>query len=275
MVGVVLIILFVVYIIWHKRSSHGSSPLRLFSHARDACISMFQDFIPAHRRRKVQRASTTTLDDAMDTPRDQGRHYHPCIRSDSTDSQTPLTDNTGFCYPPQKYVADPFRRPMLEPSPQPERRTWRWWRIFRFGPREVKSQTPSHSFQIEGPDESSVGHASLDSPIVPVPRSGWAGGLTSLSEQEEGDDDRGLYDRVIQIGDPQITTHSAPHHEDAEVSVSTSVRTPAPEYSSTVGYPHASPSNLRTVITAPTPVIPQNTSVSLDLVDICALADLW
>ncbi|KAJ8586122.1 hypothetical protein M405DRAFT_823877 [Rhizopogon salebrosus TDB-379] len=219
------------------------------------------------RRRRVQHVSTPiTLDDSMVTPRQMRRPHHS-YSSDSTDSQTPLTDTVEFYYPPQKY-ADPSGRPILGAPQQSERRTWRWWRFFGLGPHKVTSQVPSHRFQIEGPDESSVGHGdgdeSLGSPIVAV-GSGWTSGLPALCEQDEGDPQRGFYDRVIQIGDPQVTIHSTPrtpaHYEDVAVaappgSVPSSAKTPAPEYRSTAEFPYTT-SNLRNTTTVPTTVIPQ------------------
>lgn len=218
----------------------------------------------------------------MITPRHMGRQSY--ARSDSTDSQTPLTDNLEFYYPPHKRAVQPLGR---EAPQQPERRTWRWLRFLRFGPREVQSQVPNHRFRVEGPDESSVGHgdASLHSPNVAV-RSGWTSGLPSLPERDGGDPNRGYYDRVIQIGDPdtaQSTPMTPVNYEGvAEVIVTPpsappSVRTPAPDYSSAVEY-HFMPvtSNPRTMGTAPTTVIPQNphyTPVSPGQVGVYVLAD--
>jgi hypothetical protein len=279
-VGVVLIVAFTAFIIWYKRSPHNSPIAHHYSRVRDACVSRFtRFFMPGRRRRRrVQHVSTPiTLDDSMVTPRQMRRPHHS-YSSDSTDSQTPLTDTVEFYYPPQKY-ADPSGRPMFGAPQQSERRTWRWWRFFGLGPHKVTSQVPSHRFQIEGPDESSVGHGdgdgSLGSPIAAV-GSGWTSGLPALCEQDEGDPQRGFYDRVIQIGDPQVTIHSTPrtpaHYEDVAVaappgSVPSSAKTPAPEYRSTAEFPYTT-SNLRNTTTVPTTVIPQisyHTTVSPDI----------
>ncbi|OJA09988.1 hypothetical protein AZE42_03824 [Rhizopogon vesiculosus] len=273
-VGVTLIVIFSVYIIWYRRSPHDFRVVHHYKRFRDACFSRFAKvFMSEHRCREVQNVTTPiTLDDSMATPRHTRRPHTSYSRSDSTDSQTPLTESAEFYYPPQRYIFDPFGRPMLKVPQQPEKRTWRWWRVF--GPREVKSQLPSHRFQIEGPDESSVGHGessvghgdgSLEGLTGVAVRSRWTSNLGSLPEHDEGDPHRGFYDRVIQIGDPELTVHStsvalAHYERAAEVvtpgSAPTSVKTPAPEYSSAVEYPGPYlASNQRTMATAPMTII--------------------
>jgi len=269
-VGVGLVIFFTAYIIWRRRSPHSSQLTHHYHRVRDF-IAQF--CMPKRRRRRVQHVSTSiTLDDTMATPRHPRRPQHSYIRSDSTDSQTPLTDNAEFYFPPHRYVVDHSRGPISETSQEPETFIQRWWNTFRLGPREVRSQAPNHRFRVEGPDGSSVGHgeSSLDSPDGAM-RSGWTSGLPSLPEHDEGDPNRGFYDRVIQIGDPQITVNSALVHGVADIvtpgSAPASVQTPAPEYSSAVEYPFSG-SNLRTVTNAPATVIPQSprhTPVSPDI----------
>lgn len=262
-VGVGLVILFTAFIIWRRWSPHSSQLTHHYRRVRDAIVPVF---MPNQRRRRVQHVNTSiTLDDTMTTPRHPRRPQHS-IRSDSTDSQTPLTDNSEFYFPPQRYAVHPSRGPIFKASQEPETPIQRWWHAFHLGPREVRSQAPNHRFRVEGPDGSSVGHeSSLDSPGCAV-RPGWISGLTSLPEHDEGDPNRGFYDRVIQIGDPQITVHSAPvapaHHNGvADVvtpgSAPASVQTPAPDYSSAVEYPFSG-SNLRTVTNAPATLVPQS-----------------
>ncbi|KAG1771673.1 hypothetical protein EV702DRAFT_1136524 [Suillus placidus] len=272
-VGVALIIIFAVYIMWYRWSY-------LFKHhfrrVRDASVSRFyQVFMPRYYRRVQHTSIPVTLDDSMVTPR-HNRRYHSYIRSDSTDSQTPLRDSIEFSFPPHKYHPDPSRRPTPEKSQRPGRRIWRWWRVFGVGPREVKPKVPSHHWVVEGPDEgSTVGHGdgSFNSQRVEAgPR--WTSGLAPVHEHtsdDEGDPSQGIYDRVIQIGDPDFSTaHSATpmtpaYHQGVAApvppgSVPTSARTAAPEYSAAEG-PYST-SNSRTMTTAPTTYIQQSSYTS-------------
>ncbi|KAG1739286.1 hypothetical protein EDB19DRAFT_1711388 [Suillus lakei] len=256
-VGVALIIVFAAYLVWYRWSHHFK---HLFRRVRDASVSRFAQIMPQYRR-GLHRASTPfTLDDSMVTPR-HIRRYHSYVRSDSTDSQTPLRDSIEFSLP---LHPDPSRRPMPEESRRPGRRLWRWWRPF--GPREVKPTVPGRRWVVEGPDESStVGHGdgSFNSPSIEA-RSRWMSGLAPVHEQtadDEGDPSRGFYGGVMQIGDPDpdFSTHSTPmtpaYHQGVAIpvppgSVPTSARTAAPEYSAIEG-PYST-SNSRTMTSAPT-----------------------
>lgn len=268
-VGVALIIIFAVYIMWYRWSYHFKHHFRRI---RDASVSRFyQVFMPQYRRRVQHTSTPITLDESMVTPR-HNRRYHSYIRSDSTDSQTPLRDSVEFSFPPHKYHPDPSRRPTPEKSQRPGRRIWRWWSVFGVGPREVKPKVPSHRWVVEGPDEgSTVGHGdgSFNSQSVEAgPR--WTSGLAPVHEQTSDDEDdssREIYDRVIQIGDPDFSTaHSAtpmtPTYDQGVAapvtpgSAPTSARTAAPEYSAAEG-PYST-SNLRTITTAPTTYIQQS-----------------
>ncbi|KIK43932.1 hypothetical protein CY34DRAFT_106216 [Suillus luteus UH-Slu-Lm8-n1] len=156
-------------------------------------------------------------------------------------------------------------------SQRPGKRFWRWWRIFGAGPREVKPKVPSHHWVVEGPDESSTeghGDESLNGQSTEA-RPRWTNGLAPVHEQTSDDEDdpsRGIYDRVIQIGDPDCSTHSAtpmspPYHQGVAApttpgSIPTSAGTAAPEYSAAEN-PHST-SNSRTMTTAPTTYIQQS-----------------
>ncbi|KAG2127488.1 hypothetical protein DEU56DRAFT_820302 [Suillus clintonianus] len=267
-VGVALIIIFAAYLMWYKWSDHFKVHFRRVRHAVSVSRPA-QVFMPQYRHR-VQHASIPfTLDSSMGTPR-YTRRYHSYVRSDSTDSQTPLADSFDFPFPPHNnYNSDSSRRQMPEESHQPGRRSWRWWRLFGVGIREVKPQVPSHRWVVEGPDESSTlghGDGSLNSPSF-APRQRWIGGLPPVHEQsidDEGDPSRGYHGGVMQIGD-DFSTHEAPltpaYHQGVTVpvppgSAPTSARTAAPEYSAVEG--PQSISNSRTVTTAPTTYIPQS-----------------
>ncbi|KAG1751316.1 uncharacterized protein EDB91DRAFT_599750 [Suillus paluster] len=254
-VGVSLIVIFGACIIWYRWSSHIK---RHYHRVRDACVSKIPSiFMPRHRHRLQHASFPITLDDSMGTPRRDQRRYHSYIRSDSTDSQTPLTDSEGFSYPPLKYLVDPSGGSVLEQ--QPGRQLWRWWRLFGVGPREVKPKVPSDCWMV---DESSVGHGdpSLSSPGVAA-RQRWTSSLAPVHEQtsdDEGDPGRGFYSGVMQIGE-RFSTYSTPlppaFHDDVAAlgSIPDSARTAAPEYSSAVGL-----GDSRTMTTAPTTVIPQS-----------------
>ncbi|KAG0707062.1 hypothetical protein DFH29DRAFT_898247 [Suillus ampliporus] len=265
-VGVALIIIFAAYIIWHRWSHRFKHHYR---QVRDACVSRFsQAFTPRHRRRLQHTSIPVTLDDSMVTPR-HIRRYHSYVRSDSTDSQTPLADSdVEFSYPP-KNPADFSGKPVPEESQWPGRRPWRWQRLFGMGPREVKPKVPNHRWVVEGPDESSVGHGdpSLSSPSVAA-RPRWTSSLAPVDERtrdDESDPSRGFYGGVMEIGE-RFSAHSAPmssaFHEVFTApamfpgSVPTSARTAAPEYSA-VEDPYST-SNSRTMTTAPTTFIPQS-----------------
>lgn len=268
-VGVALIIIFAAYLMWYRWSHHFTHHFR---RVRDASISRFSKiFMPQYHRRVQHTSMPVTLDESMDTPR-HIRRFHSYVRSDSTDSQTPLRNSIEFSFPPTNgYHSDPSHGPVPGGSRRPERRLWRWWRLFGVGPREVKPKVPSRCWVVEGPDESStVGHedGSLNSQSLEA-RQRWMSGLAPVHEQtsdDEGDPSRGIYTGVIQIGDPDFSTHSATpmsptYHEGVAVpalpvSVPTSARTAAPEYSAVEG-PYST-SNLRTMTTAPTTYIQQS-----------------
>jgi hypothetical protein len=272
-VGVALIIIFAVYVMWDRWSlAHHFK--HHFRQVRDASVSRFSKIFMPQYRRQVQHASTpVTLDESMGTPSPRHiRRYHSYVRSDSTDSQTPLRNSIEFSFPTvQGYHPDPSHKPAPKDSRRPERRLWRWWRLFGVGPREVKPKVPSHRWVVEGPDESStVGHedGSFNGQSAEA-RQRWVNGLAPVHEQtndDEGDPSRGIYREVIQIGDPDFSTHSTTpmsptYHEDVPIpappgSVPTSSRTAAPEYSAAEG-PYSS-SNMRTTTTAPTTYIQQS-----------------
>lgn len=267
-VGVALVLIFAAYIIWHRWSDHFKYHFR---RVRDASASRISQVFTPQYRRRVQHASVpVTLDESMATPRHIRRYHSTYTRSDSTDSETPLRNSIEFAFPPHEYHFEPLRKPTHEKSQRPGRRLWRWWRLFGVGPREVKPKVPSHRWVVEGPDEnSSVGHGdgSLHSPRAET-RPRWTSGLAPVHEQTSDDElDRGIYEGVIQIGDPDSSsTHSVtpmapeyPQGATASVpsgSVPSSARTAAPEYSA-AGGPY-SPSNPRTMTTAPTPHIQQS-----------------
>ncbi|KAG1871304.1 hypothetical protein DFJ58DRAFT_763264 [Suillus subalutaceus] len=272
-VGVALIIIFAVYVMWDRWSHHFKPH---FHRVRDASISKFSKiFMPQYRRRVQHTSMPVTLDESMVTPR-YTRRYHSYVRSDSTDSQTPLRNSVEFSFPPPNgYHSDPSNGPAPGGSRRPERRLWRWWRLFGVGPREVKPKVPSHRWVVEGPDESStVGHGdgSFNNQSVEA-RQRWASGLAPVHEQtsdDEGDSSRGIYGGVIQIGDPDFSTaHSATpmsptDHQGFAIpappgSVPTSARTAAPEYYSAVEGPYST-SNLQAMTTAPTTYIQQSSS---------------
>lgn len=267
-VGVALIIIFALYLVWYRWSHQFKYHFR---RVRDASVSRFyQVFMPQYRRRVQHTSMPVTLDDSMVTPR-HIRRYHSYVRSDSTDSQTPLRDSIEFSFPPRKYHIDPSRKSTTEESQRPGRRLWRWWRLFGAGPREVKPTVPDRRWVVEGPDESStVGHGdeSLNDQNAEA-RPRWTSGLAPVHEQtsdDEGDPSRGIYGGVMQIGDPDFSTHSATpmspaYHQGFASpmlpgSVPTSARTAAPEYSAVEG-PHST-SNSRTMTTAPTTYIQQS-----------------
>lgn len=267
-VGVALMFIFSAYLVWYKWSDQLKHH---FHRVRDASISKFYQFFTPKYRRRVQHTSMPiTLDDTMVTPRQ--RRFHSYIRSDSTDSQTPLRDSIEFSFPPHKYNLDPSdRRSTTAESQRPGRRFWRWWRVFGAGPREVKPKVPSHHWVVEGPDESSTeghGDGSLNSQSAEA-RPRWTSGLAPVHEQTSDDEDdpsRGIYGGVIQIGDPDCSTHSAtpmspPYHQGFAAPMTpgsnpASAGTAAPEYSAAEG-PYST-SNSRTMTTAPTTYIQQS-----------------
>ncbi|KAG2154477.1 uncharacterized protein EDB93DRAFT_1132578 [Suillus bovinus] len=269
-VGVSLIIIFAACIMWYRWSHHFKHHFR---RVRDASVSkVYQVFMPQYRRRVQHTSIPVTLDESMATPCHIRRYHHSTyIRSDSTDSETPLRDSFEFSFPPHKYRPDSFRKSAHQQSQRSGRRLWRWWSLFGVGPREVKPTVPSHRWVVEGPDENStVGHGdgSFNSQSVDT-RSRWTSGLPPVHEQtsdDEGDPGREIYGGVIQIGDPDSSTHSATpitpgYHQGVAASVppgsvSTSARTAAPEYSA-AGGPYSS-SNSRTMTTAPTTYIQQS-----------------
>ncbi|KAG2109969.1 uncharacterized protein F5147DRAFT_691087 [Suillus discolor] len=267
-VGVALILIFAAYIIWHKWSDHFKYHFR---RVRDASVSRIsQVFTPQYRRRVQHTSVPVTLDESMATPRHIRRYHSTYTRSDSTDSETPLRDSIEFSFPPHKYHFEPLRKPTHEKSQRPGRRLWRWWALFGVGPREVKPKVPSDRWVVEGPDENStVGHGdgSVNSPSAET-RPRWTSGLAPVHEQTSDDElDRGIYEGVIQIGDPDSSsTHSvtpmAPEYPQGVTapvpsgSVPSSARTAAPEYSAAGG--RYSPSNSRTMTTAPTTHIQQS-----------------
>lgn len=254
-VGVVLIIIFAAYLAWYRWSHRFKHHFR---RVRDAFVSRFSEVfrMPRYRHRVKHTSMPVTLDESMHTPNPRNiRRYPSYARSDSTDSQTPLRSSIGS-FPPHQ---DPPRRST------PEKRSWRWWRIFGAGPREVKPKVPNSGWVVDDSSTMRHGDGSFISQSVET-RPRWTGGLAPLHEQasdDEGDPSRGMYDRVIQIGDPDISTHSmSPTYQDVvpPESVPTSARTAAPEYSAGKG-PHST-SILRTMTTAPTSHIQQSVYTS-------------
>lgn len=261
-VGVALIVIFAVYLVWYRWSHRFKHHFR---RARDASASTFSQVfrMPRYRHRVQHTSMPVTLDESMHTPNPRNmRRYPSYVRSDSSDSHTPLRSSTEFSFPPHKRYPDPPRRSTPGESRPPQKRLWRWWRIFGVGPREVKPKVPNSGWVVDDSSTMRHGDGSFISQGVET-RPRWTSGLAPLHEQASDDEDdlsRGLYDRVIQIGDPDMSTHSmtpmTPTYHQGVVapappeSVPTSARTAAPEYSA--GKDPHSTSISRTMTTAPT-----------------------
>ncbi|KAH7928913.1 hypothetical protein BV22DRAFT_164348 [Leucogyrophana mollusca] len=152
LVGVVLLASFSFYLLWKRKSPRRTS----YPRTQDSFFSILRrKLTPRRTRHKLKRSSDPlTLDDSLDTPLPGGdfRRIHP-LRSESTDSTTPLTSST-FEYPPSPPKHDPS-----VPLPPSKRQRWRWWHLFGMGPQEVKpKEVDRRRFRIDEPDASCTSH---------------------------------------------------------------------------------------------------------------------
>lgn len=157
-VGGVLLLLLATFIIWQRRRTHNRA--YNYHQVRSEWVSKIERMlVPRRMRQRVLHSSApVTLDDSMrmSTVSLDFRRSRQ-LRSDSSDSQTPLTSTgyNAFDYPPV---------PKLSDSPQPilKRRRVRWWWFFGSRPKEIKSSEPGSRWRVDAPDGSSTGHGHDD-----------------------------------------------------------------------------------------------------------------
>ncbi|KAF8547610.1 hypothetical protein OG21DRAFT_898628 [Imleria badia] len=195
-VGGVLLLLFVAYFIWQRRP-HDKRSYDYHQVRSEWVTKIERMFVPRRKRQRVLHSSApVTLDDSMRTSGltfDFSRRSRQS-RSDSTDSQTPLTSTNyhdPFDYPPNK--------PPESPPPIPKRPTVRWWWLFGSRPQQIKSEEPGQRWRVDDPDGSSTGHGHSNHGHR------YAGALGPLHEdQEDGEDE------VIRIGENLTSVASTP-----------------------------------------------------------------
>jgi hypothetical protein len=148
-------------------------------------------FVLRRKRQRVLRSSApVTLDESIRSPglTLDYRQY----RSDSSDSQTPLTSTSyAFDYPPNQ-LSD-------SPPPIPKRHTVRWWWLFGSRPQQVKPEEPGQRWRVDGPDGSSTGHGHSSHGHR------YTGVLGALHEDPEE-----VKDDVIRIGENFTSIASTP-----------------------------------------------------------------
>ncbi|KAH7916627.1 hypothetical protein BJ138DRAFT_1121734 [Hygrophoropsis aurantiaca] len=237
-VGGVLIALFSFYLIWRRRSE--SSQRRSYPLYKESIFATLRKKIgPRRTRYSLKRSSDPmTLDDSLDTPLPEHnfRRSHHLVRSESTDSTTPLTSSPStFEYPPS-----PPTRHLLDPLAPPKQRRWRWWFAFHIGPQEVKpKEVDRRRFRIDGPDSSctshrsptDVGHGSMEAEEDETDdASKWTTALGPVHETLEDEDS------VLLIGNDRSTVHStsmypgAVQREVNNITPPSTTRSAAPEY---------------------------------------------
>lgn len=193
-VGGVLLLLFIAYFIWQRRP-HDRRSYDYHQVRSDWVTKIERMFVPRRKRQRVLHLSAPlTLDDSMRTSGltfDFNRRSRQC-RSDSSDSQTPLT-SAGYAldYPPNKLPESP--------PPIPKRPTVRWWWVFGSRPQQVKSKEPDQRWRVDGPDGSSTGHGHSSHGHRCV------GALGPLHEDPEDGEDE-----VIRIGENFASVASTP-----------------------------------------------------------------
>ncbi|KAG6375610.1 hypothetical protein JVT61DRAFT_3176 [Boletus reticuloceps] len=199
-VGGILLLLFAAYFIWQRKPlekrSYDYRPVR--SEWTSRIERMFSQ---RRKRHRVLHSSTpVTLVDSM---RSSGYAFDlnrgsRVTRSDSSDSQTPLTSTCyALDYPPNESSDYPPNRLSDSPPPIPKPPMVRWWWIFGSRPQQIKSEEPGQRWRVDDPDGSSSGHGHTSN--------GYAGLLRTLYEgQEDGEDE------VIRIGENFPSVASTP-----------------------------------------------------------------
>ena len=151
-------------------------------------------FVLGRKRKRVLHSNApVTLDDSIRSSGLTLDYRRPRQdRSDSSDSQTPLTSTSyAFDYPPNQ-LSD-------SPPPIPKRRTVRWWWLFGSRPQQVKPEEPGQRWRVDGPDRSSTGHGHSSHGHQ------YTGALGALHEDPEE-----VEDSVIPIGENFASIASTP-----------------------------------------------------------------
>ncbi|KAI9457267.1 hypothetical protein HD554DRAFT_2143114 [Boletus coccyginus] len=251
-VGGVLLFLFVAYIIWQRRP-HDKRPYDYHKVRSDWATKIERMFVP-QRKRVLHSSAPMTLDDSMCSSEltFDYRRSQP-DRSDSSDSQTPLTSTSyAFGYPP-KTCSD-------SPPPTPKHRAVRWWWILGSRPQEIKSEEPGKRWCVDDPDESSTGHGHSTNDHR------YTGALGSLHEDPEE-----VEDGVIPIGenfDSIESTSMTRHFPEQARSVRGMLTVPEKPWSSDARIPASVPaagapqSNPRTPLTSSNRGLPPSYDIS-------------
>ncbi|KAF8444938.1 hypothetical protein L210DRAFT_3629128 [Boletus edulis BED1] len=199
-VGGILLLLFAAYFIWQRKPlekrSYDYQPVR--SEWTSRIERMFSQ---RRKRHRVLHSSTpVTLVDSM---RSSGYAFDlnrgsRVTRSDSADSQTPLTSSCyAIDYPPNESSDYPPNRLSDSPPPIPKPPMVRWWWIFGSRPQQIKSEEPGQRWRVDDPDGSSSGHGHTNNV--------YAGLLRTLYEEQENGEDG-----VIRIGENFPSVASTP-----------------------------------------------------------------
>lgn len=254
-VGGVLLLVFAAYLIWQRRP-HDKRDKRSYDYHQvrpDWIAKIERIFVLRRKRQRVLHSSApVTLDESM---RSSGfmfdyrrsRQY----RSDSSDSQTPLTSTSyAFDYPPNQ-LSD-------SPPPIPKRRTVRLWWLFGSRPQQVKPEEPGQRWRVDGPDGSSTehGHSSHGHRYVEA--------LGALHEDpEEVDND------VIRIGEDFTSAASTPmtQHFPEEARSIRGLPT-VPEHPSSSGIRTPVPAASASQSNSGTPVSPFVSRECVDVLDV-------
>ncbi|KAF8840881.1 hypothetical protein BDN67DRAFT_1048804 [Paxillus ammoniavirescens] len=210
-IGVGLIIIFVAFILWQRRLPNKIA--HHYHQRRNQWVAKVERiFVPRRVRHRVLHSSDpVTLDDSIMTPSVANFPRVRQHRSDSSDSQTPLTATSyAFDYPPSPVV-------LKSPPESPERRPWRWWHFFRSKPQEITSEEPDLRWRIDGPDGSSTGHGHGAHDQEERNRPRYVSGLDAVNEDLETAEDS-----VIRIGDDFSTIESTPmtqHFQEERIRI--------------------------------------------------------
>ncbi|KAI6165982.1 hypothetical protein EDD17DRAFT_113222 [Pisolithus thermaeus] len=221
-VGVGLILCFAAYLVWQRRRRSSSNTRQ--AHADGLWCSLIRKLERTFslerrvRHRVTPSSQSMTLDDSMDSPclkLDLPRKSRQ-FRSDSTDSSTPLNRSPNDDYSPR----------FIRSVPRSQRhRRWsqQLLRFLGLGPPEVKPGSPSATWRI---DVSSTGHGHDANERENRNEQG----RTVAEDHEEEDDDPEALDvnKVIQIGDGNISSTASTADGRTRVPVAPPPTSPMP-----------------------------------------------
>lgn len=221
-VGVGLILCFAAYLVWQRRRRPSSNTRQPHTDGLwYSLIGKFERTFSLERRirhRVTPSSQSMTLDDSMDSPcvKIDTQYKSRQFRSDSTDSSTPLN-----CSP-----NDDDSPNFVKSGPRYQRH--RQWsqnilRIMGLGPQEVRHEPPSATWRI---DVSSTGHGHDANERENRNEQGH----TVAEDPEEDDDDPEAVDmdRVIQIGDGNISSTASSADGRTRVPVAPPPTSPMP-----------------------------------------------